>query len=56
MEQRTKPSVTAQKQQAADLLGIDETAFAVGEALDQAKNTIAEHERTVPRPRTELLF
>ena len=47
MEQRTKPSVKAQKQQAADLLGIDETAFVVGEAPDQAKNTIAEHDRTV---------
>ena len=47
MEQRTEPSVKAQSRQAADLLSIDETAFVVGETLDQAKNTIAEPERTV---------
>jgi len=47
MEQRTKPSVRAQSQQAADLLCIDETSFIVGEALDEAKNKMAEHERTV---------
>lgn len=47
MEQRTKPGVKAQSRQAADLLDIDETAFVVGEAPDQAKNTIAGHERTV---------
>ena len=47
MEQRTKPSVKAQIQQAAALLGVDETTFVVSAALDQAKSTIAEHERTV---------
>lgn len=47
MEQRTKPSVKTQIQQAAALLGVDETTFVVTAALDQAKSTMAEHERTV---------
>ena len=47
MEQRTKPSVKAQIQQAVALLGVDETTFVINAALDRAKSTIAEHERTV---------
>lgn len=47
MEQRTKPSVKAQIQQAAALLGIDETTFVTSAALEQAKSTIADQERTV---------
>jgi uncharacterized protein (DUF1778 family) len=47
MEQRTKPSVKAQIQQAVALLGIDETTFVINAALDRAKSTIAEHEHTV---------
>ena len=47
MEQRTKPSVKAQIQQAAALLGTDETSFVISAALEQAKRTIAEHERTI---------
>ena len=47
MEQRTKPHLKAQIQQAAALLGIDETTFVISAALEQAKLTIAEHERTV---------
>ena len=47
MEQRTKPSVKAQIQQAAALLGIDETTFVTSAALAQARSTIAEHERTL---------
>ena len=47
MEQRTKPSVKAQIQLAAALLGVDETAFVTSAALDRARTTIADHERTV---------
>ena len=47
MEQRTKPRVKAQIQQAAALLGIDETTFVISAALEQARITIADHERTV---------
>ena len=47
MEQRTKPRVKAQIQQAAALLGIDETTFVISAALKQARITIADHERTV---------
>lgn len=47
MEQRTKPSVKAQIQWAAALLGVDETAFVTSAALDRARITIADHERTV---------
>ena len=47
MEQRTKPHVKAQIQQAAALLGVDETTFVTGAALEQARSTIADHERTL---------
>ena len=47
MEQRTKPSVKAQIQQAAALLGIDETTFVSSAALAQARRTIADHARTL---------
>jgi uncharacterized protein (DUF1778 family) len=47
MEQRTKPSVKAQIQLAAALLGIDETTFVSSAALAQARRTIADHERTL---------
>ena len=46
MEQRTKPSVKAQIQQAAALLGIDETTFVTSAALERARLTIADQERT----------
>ena len=47
MEQRTKPHVKAQIQQAAALLGIDETTFVTSAAFDRARTTIADHERTL---------
>ena len=47
MEQRTKPHVKEQIQHAAALLGVDETTFVTGAALERAQATIAEHERTV---------
>lgn len=47
MEQRTRPHVKAQIQQAAYLLGIDETTFVTSAALERAQATIADHERTV---------
>ena len=49
MEQRTKPHVKAQIQQAAALLGVDETTFVTSAALEQARSTIADHERTLLR-------
>jgi len=36
MEQRTKPSIKAQIQQAAALLGVDETTFVTSVALERA--------------------
>ena len=47
MEQRTKPHVKQQIQRAAALLGVDETTFVTSVALERARITIAEHERTV---------
>ncbi len=47
MEQRTKPHVKAQIQQAAALLGVDETTFVTSAALERARSTIADHERTL---------
>lgn len=46
MEQRTKPHVKAQIQQAAALLGVDETTFVTSVALEHARKTIEDHERT----------
>ena len=47
MEQRTKPHVKAQIQRAAALLGVDETTFVTSVALERARITIADHERTI---------
>ena len=47
MEQRTKPHVKTEIQQAAALLGVDETAFITNAAYDRARNVIADHARTV---------
>lgn len=47
MEQRTKPSVKAQIQKAAALLGVDETTFVTSAALERARATIADQERTL---------
>ena len=47
MEQRTKPHIKAQIQQAAALLGVDETTFVTNVALERARQTIADHERTL---------
>ncbi|MYH46216.1 MAG: DUF1778 domain-containing protein [Gammaproteobacteria bacterium] len=47
MEQRTKPAIKAQIQQAAALLGVDETTFVTSVALERAKATLADHERTL---------
>ena len=52
MEQRTKPHVKQQIQQAASLLGVDETTFVTSVALERARLTIAEHERTVLSAKT----
>ena len=47
MEQRAKPSVKAEIQKAAILLGIDETTFVISATLDRARSVIADHERTI---------
>ena len=47
MEQRTKPHVKAQIQQAAALLGVDETTFVTSVALERARETLEDHERTI---------
>ena len=47
MEQSTKPSIKAQIQQAAALLGVDETTFVTSVALERARATLADHERTL---------
>ena len=47
MEQRTKPHIKRQIQQAAALLGVDETTFVTSVALERARVTIADYERTL---------
>ncbi len=47
MEQRTKPHIKAPIQQAALLLGVDETTFVTSVSLERAQATITAHERTV---------
>ena len=47
MAQHTNPSVKEQIQWATALLGVDESAFVISAALDRARSTIADHERTV---------
>lgn len=47
MEQRTKQRVKAQIQQAAALLGVDDTTFITSVALERARAIIADHVRTV---------
>lgn len=46
MEQRTKPHVKREIQQAAALLGVDETAFITSAAYAQAHAVLKDHERT----------
>ena len=43
----SKPNVKAQIQQAAALLGVDETTFVTSVALEHARKTIADHEHTL---------
>ncbi len=47
MQQRIKPYAKAQIQQAALLLGVDETTFVTSVALERAQATIVDHERTI---------
>ena len=56
MEQRTKPSIKADIQLAATLLGVDETTFVTLAAYDRARETIADHERTVLRGSDREMF
>lgn len=56
MEQRTKPHVKAAIQEAAALMGVDETAFVTGAAYERALVTIRAHEQTVLAEEDRLLF
>lgn len=56
MEQRTKPSVKADIQLAAALLGVDETTFVTTAAYDRAREAIADRERTIVRGRDRELL
>ncbi len=47
MEQRTRPHVKRAIQEAAALMGVDETAFVTGAAYERALAAIQAHERTV---------
>ena len=47
LEYRTTPAAKAAIQQAAALLGVDESAFVTATMLERARATIAAHERTV---------
>ncbi len=47
MEQRTRPHVKMAIQEAAALMGVDETAFVTGAAYERALAAIQAHERTV---------
>ena len=47
MEQRIKPHVKAVIQEAAALLGVDETTFVTSAAYERARETIADHETTM---------
>ena len=56
MEQRAKPSVKAEIQRAVALLGINEATFITNVALEQARRTIADHERTILSAQDRELF
>lgn len=56
MEQRTKPHVKALIQEAAALLGIDETTFVTSVAYERARATIADHQTTVLSAADSALF
>lgn len=51
MEQRTKPHVKLEIQQAAALLGVDETAFITSAAYDRARDVIVDHSKTILQAR-----
>lgn len=56
MEQRTKPHVKAVIQEAAALLGVDETTFITGVAYERARETIADHQTTFLSVEDNALF
>jgi len=56
MEHRTTPGVKKTIQDAAALLGVDETTFVTSVALERAREAIAAHERTVLRGRDRDAF
>jgi uncharacterized protein (DUF1778 family) len=56
LEQRTKPHVKATIQRAADLMGIDETAFVTSAAYERALAAIAAHESTVLTEEDRKIF
>ncbi|MEM9838024.1 MAG: DUF1778 domain-containing protein [Pseudomonadota bacterium] len=56
MEQRTKAHVKAAIQEAAALLGVDETTFVTSVAYGRALATIADHQSTALTPEDVDLF
>ncbi len=56
MEQRTKAHVKTAIQQAAALLGVDETTFITSIAYERARETIRDHETTALKPEDRDMF
>lgn len=56
MEQRTKPHVKALIQEAAALLGVDETTFITSVAYERARETIADRRTTFLSAEDNALF
>jgi len=56
MEQRTKPHVKATIQQAAALLGVDETTFIASVAYERARAAIADHQSTLLSAADSAMF
>ncbi|MFZ5616922.1 MAG: DUF1778 domain-containing protein [Pseudomonadota bacterium] len=56
MDQRTKPHVKAAIQEAAALLGVDETTFVTSVAYERARATIADHQATVLSAEDSAMF
>ena len=56
MNFRTKPRIKATIQQAAALTGVDDSAFTMNAAYQQALATITAHERTALKPIDHAAF
>ena len=56
MEQRAKPHVKAAIQEAAALLGVDESTFVTSVAYERAKQTISDHRGTILSREDAVIF